>query len=366
MKRNAYILLITIVVLLTACNKETKIEYFPYRVEKSNFWGMMSPTGKCLYEGKFMYAPSVATRGVFVVREEINQFAYYTAEENPQRINNELYQVAKPFLLSDFAAVKRKNDNCFGIINKRGQQLATLPSHIVDLGLFSEGLAPFVTDSIVPKMGYIDTKGSVVIEPRYSVATNFVCGVALVEEVVKGIPLVTVINPQGEVLYTFGNEWQALATEYSDGLLPVINIRQEIGFIDTQGKMAIEPSDEWAMCIPTNPATIPYTFKAGRCIFSDGVYYGLMDTKGRIVVPAQYRNLYLGEGGLFAAEDKDYNWGCIDADGKTIIPFEHVPGVIRPSITPQCIVMQNEAQRYRLINEKGEVVSKPFTNYRTL
>ena len=84
-----------------------------------------------------------------------------------------------------------------------------------------------------------------------------------------------------------------------------------------------------------------------------------------MVVPAEYLNIYLGEGGLFAAEDRNHKWGCIDSKGNIIIPFEHIPGIIRPSITPHCIVMQNEAQRFRLLNDKGEVISKPFANYQT-
>ena len=361
-----YIILLFIA-LFTSCNtNDNEIEYFPYRVENSSFWGMMDTNGSTLFEGKFMYPPGVASRGVFLVVEEIDRYAFYTTTENPQRINNTLYTQAKPFRYSDYTPVKCDGENHFSIINKKGKLIATLPANIIDMGFFAYGLAPFMTDSIVPRMGYVNTQGEVVIEPRYSLATNFVCGVALVEQVIKGIPSIMVIDTKGNTLYTFGNEWRPLATEYSDGLLPVINIRQEIGFLDTKGKLAIAPNDEWQLCMPSNPATIPYTFKANRCIYSDGHHYGLIDKHGKIVVPAQYLNIYLGEGGLFAAEDSNHNWGCIDSNGKEIIPFEHLPGVIRPSITPRCIVMQNEAQRFRLINDKGEVMSKPFTNYQTL
>lgn len=366
MKRISIVTAVVVMLLFTACQQEDyNIEYFPYRIEKSDFWGMMSPDGKPLFDGKFMFAPTISTRGIFMAREEVGTFAFYTAEEAPQRINDKSYIMAKPFLMSDYTTVLQEGDTQYNIIDKQGNTIATLPQYIVDVGFFSSGLAPFATDSVGRRMGYINTQGEVAIEARYSLATNFVGGVALVEEIIKGIPSVKVINAQGKTLYTFGNEWQPLATEYSDGLLPVINIRHEIGFLDTQGRMAIAPTDEWQMCLPNNPANIPYTFKDGHCIFSDGQYYGLMNKKGKIVVPAQYRNLYLGEGGLFAAEDQEGNWGCINSRGETIIPFEHFPGVIRPSITPRCIVMQNEAQRYRLINEKGEVISKPFTNYHT-
>ena len=353
-----------LVVLIGSCRpQDYTIEYFPYRTEKSAFWGMMSPKGTPLFEGRFMNPPSISTRGVFLVQEEDGYYAFYTTTEKTQRINEYNYVMAKPFLLSNYTPVLKQGDNSFTIIDIKGNTVATLPDNVADIGFFANGLAPFVTDSIAPRMGYVDTHGQVAIPARYSLATNFVCGVALVEEIIKGIPSVSVIDPKGNTIYTFGNEWQPLATEYSDGLLPIINIRQEIAFLDTHGQVAIPPQEHLHMCMPNNPATIPYTFKAGHCIYSDGMYYGIIDKRGKIVVPAQYLNLYLGEGGLFAAEDRHHNWGCINSQGKVIIPFEHFPGVIKPSITPHCIVMQNEAQRYRLINDKGKVISKPFTNY---
>ena len=355
-----------LVALATSCTqKDVAIEYFPYRTDRSNYWGMMSPNGTPLFEGQFINPPSISTRGVFMVQDESGLYSFYTTQENPRRINDHDYKMAKPFLFSDYTPALRDGDNTLSIIDIKGKTVATLPHNIIDIGFFAYGLAPFVTDSITPRMGYIDTQGCIVIPAHYSLATNFVCGVALVEEIVKGIPSVSVIDTHGNTIYTFGNEWMPLATEYSDGLLPIINIRREIAFLDTHGKIAIQPDDNLHMCLPDNPATIPYTFKNGHCIYSDGAYYGLINRRGEIVVPAQYLNLYLGEGGLYAAEDRNHKWGCIDTRGNTIIPFEHFPGVIRPSITPHCIVMQNEAQRYRLIDHKGKVISKPFTNYQT-
>lgn len=367
MKKQLYHLVTAwlLVVLLGSCNQQDfTIEYFPYRSEKSGFWGMMSPNGTSLFDGRFMNPPGISTRGVFMVQEEDGYYAFYTAKEKTQCINDDKYIMAKPFLLSDYTPVLSKDNNRLSIIDIKGNTVATLPDNIVDIGFFANGLAPFVTDSTIRRMGYVDTRGNIVIPARYSLATNFVCGVALVEEIIKGIPSVSVIDPKGNTIYTFGNEWQPLASEYSDGLLPVINNRREIGFLDTRGRMAIQPSDQWSMCLPSNPYTIPYTFKAGHCIYSDGTNYGLMNKRGKITVEARYKNIYLGEGGLFAAENQEGKWGCIDSQGREIIPFNHVPGEIRPSITPQTIVLMNEAQRHRLINSRGETISRPFGEYR--
>lgn len=365
MKRLYLPIVITLCLLSMSCRHDsTTIEYFPYRIEKSDFWGMMSPDGKPLFSGKFMFAPQTTTGNVFMALEEEGKYAFYTAEAEPQRINNELYTIAQPFRNSNYTIVRCEDADHLSIIDIDGKHRAELPDSIIDTGFFSAGLTPFVVNTQPPRMGYLDINGNIVIEPRYRLATNFVCGVALVEEIIKGIPSLTIINPKGEKIYTFGNEWQPLASEYSDGLLPVINNRREIGFLDTRGRMAIQPSDQWSMCLPSNPYTIPYTFKAGHCIYSDGTNYGLMNKRGKITVEARYKNIYLGEGGLFAAENQEGKWGCIDSQGREIIPFNHVPGEIRPSITPQTIVLMNEAQRHRLINSRGETISRPFGEYR--
>lgn len=364
MKRIIILLTIAMALLFVSCRQQpAEIEYFPFRTSKTDLWGMMSTNGDVLCDGKFMNVPDVAVRGVFIAREDDGVLGYYTTDKKVQRINDERYVVAKPFLFDNYAAVCREGDTHITIIDIKGREVASLPDSVADVGLFANGIAPFMIDNIVPRMGYIDYRGNVVIEPRYRFATNFICGVALVEELVGFKQQLTIVNPKGEVIYTFDHLWRPLASEYSDGMLAVINPQGAIGFLDTQGRLAIEPSDRWRMCLPNNPFTIPYTFKDGRAIFSDGFHYGLIDKKGNIVVPAQYINIYLGEGGLFVAENKEHNWGCIDKNGDIVIPFEHLPGVIRKSITPRTIVMQNEAQRYRLIDNRGEVISKPFENY---
>ncbi len=368
MQRLLLIAITFTVLSLSSCHQQEKlpVECFPFRTEHTDFWGMMGLDGKVLFDGKFMYCPSITSRGVFLAKEENDMYAFYTATASPQRINEDTYSSAKLFLYSDITPVRRKEDTFITLIDKEGNNITTLPSNIIDVGFFANGLAPFITDSIVPGMGYIDEKGIIQIEARYSLATNFVCGVALVSQLNDNIPVISVIAPNGNTIYKFDNSLRPLAWEYSDNLLPVINLKGEIGFINTQGEMSIPPSNKWEMCQPINPATIPYTFKAGRCIYSLNGRYGLLDKHGNIAVEAKYRNIYLGEGGLFAAEDENNNWGCIDGNGNIIIPFEYLTGEIRPSIAPHTIIMQNESGRYKLINEKGETISRfTFSQYQS-
>lgn len=364
MKRISVFLTIVVALLFVGCRQQpSEVEYFPFCSEKNGFWGMMSPDGDVLVDGRFMYPPVYASRGVFLAQEDPDAFGFYKTNKKVERINSDRYVEAQPFRYDNYTAVRREGDNYFTIIDIEGNRVSVLPDSIIDIGLFAHGVAPFMVDHVVPRMGYVDYQGRVVIEPRYNFATNFRCGVALVEGVSDGDHHISVINPLGDVIYNIDSRYTPIHAEYSDNLLAVVNDSRQIGFLDTQGRMVIAPGDKFKYAVSHNPATIPYKFKAGRAIYTDGFHYGLIDTRGRIVVPAQYVNIYLGEGGMFVAENKEHNWGCIDGNGEVIIPFEHLPGVIRQSVTPHAIIMQNEAQRYRIINHKGEVISRPFENY---
>lgn len=357
----------TILVLASCSRKEvTPVEYFPFKTETTDFWGMMGLDGNILFDGRFMYCPSVSSRGLFMAREENGLLSFYTAEANPRKIGKDYYTSAKLFLYSDYTPVRKKDEYNITIINKKGEEVAKLPQQIIDVGFFAEGLAPFRSDDIRPRMGYIDEKGNVKIEPQYIVATNFLCGVALVAYEKNDEMTISIIGSNGKTVYTFGQGIRPLSWEYSDGLLAVIDTVGKIGFIDTRGKIAIKPAEELKLCQPRNPANIPYTFKNGRCIYYDGEHYGLLDRNGNIAVPAQYKTIYLGEGGLFAVENTRNEWGCIDGDGNTVLPFEYVTGEIRPSIDAHAIVVQNESGRYKIVNEQGKTISHlTFSQYQS-
>lgn len=357
----------TIILLASCSHKEvTPVEYFPFKTETTDFWGMMGLDGNILFDGRFMYCPSVSSRGVFMAREENGLLSFYTAEANPRKIGKGYYTSAKLFLYSDYTPVRKENEHNITIINKSGGEVVKLPLNIIDVGFFAEGLAPFRTDDIRPRMGYIDEKGNIKIEPEYVVTTNFLCGVALVAYKKNDELITSVIASNGKTIYTFDKGLRPLSWEYSDGLLAVIDSAENIGFIDTRGKIAIKPTKELKMCFPANPANIPYTFKSGRCIYYDGQYYGLLDKKGNIAVPAQYNNIYLGEGGLFAVENTRHEWGCIDGDGNVVLPFEYVTGEIRPSIDIHAIVVQNESGRYKIVNDQGKTISRlTFSQYQS-
>ncbi len=367
MKQTTYLLIILIVILSSCSPKcETPVDYFPFKTEKSDFWGMMRPDGDILFDSRFMYCPSISSRGVFMAREENGLLSFYTAKSNPQKIGNDYYTAAKLFLYSDYTPVRKEGETFFSIIDKKGITHAVLPDNVIDVGFFANGLAPFVIDSIETRMGYIATNGEVKIPAHYIVATNFVCGVALVSYQENDALHIAIISPTGKTIHTFDKALQPMAWEFSDGMLPVINPKGEIGFIDTSGKIVIEPSSEWLPIQPRNNFNLPYTFKDGRSIYCDGKAYGLIDKKGNIVVEAQYENIYLGEGGLFAAENAAHQWGCIDKDGDIIIPFKYLTGEIRPSITPHTIVIQNESGKYKLIDHTGETISHlPFSQYQS-
>ena len=82
--------------------------------------------------------------------------------------------------------------------------MAQLPNSVTQVGNFCEGLAPFCQgDSL---WGYIDTKGKVVINPKYDAAEFFTDGLAAVG-VGKGDDMtVKFIDKDNKVKFTIKKE----------------------------------------------------------------------------------------------------------------------------------------------------------------
>lgn len=182
--------------------------------------------------------------------------------------------------------IKQSNDeydktNRVGYIDKDGQLIIPFQFDAIVAGEggeslefndFSEGLAAVSKND---KYGFIDTKGKVVIEPKYEWASSFSDGLAIVS--VEG--LYGAIDKQGKTVIPF--EYQALA-DFHDGFAT-----------------AARP--------PKNPED--YESK-----------YGLINKKNEVVIPFMYESMGNLSESLIAVK-KDGKWGYVDTKNKAIIPI---------------------------------------------
>ncbi|CAD7287750.1 hypothetical protein LMG7974_00631 [Campylobacter majalis] len=196
---------------------------------------------------------------------------------------------------------------------------------------FSEGVALFMTDNYT--YGYLDTKGKVIIEPKFSEANSFTEGLAAVQ--IGG--LFGFIDKTGKVIIKpqfndVGRFYEGLANALKDG---------KFGFIDKKGKFVIPPKYDNVMPFSEGLAAVSvgekwgFIDKSGKVVvelkfdgvdeFRDGMTlvrlcekFGFVDKSGRLAIEAKFDSGdYFGDGLAPVLVDK--RWGFIDKSGEFVI-----------------------------------------------
>ena len=88
MKKTILLFISCIVIcLLNSCNKgkERGVQYFPFQESENSLWGMISPSGKVLFNEEFKEMPTIVRDGRFMVRNADGLWEIYTAEEKPKK-----------------------------------------------------------------------------------------------------------------------------------------------------------------------------------------------------------------------------------------------------------------------------------------
>ena len=128
---------------------------------------MIGTDGNVLFEDEFKDEPTSAKNGRFLVKNGNGLWEIYTAEAKPEKIGEEYLQIAD-FNASVTPSVK-KNEK-ISLIDVNGVVKATLDKannkNIIRCSVFSYGFAIIVTEDDM--YGIINTKGEVVIEPKYA------------------------------------------------------------------------------------------------------------------------------------------------------------------------------------------------------
>lgn len=219
-------------------------------------------------------------------------------------------------------------------------------------GLFEEGYTVVYVDSgqkdsagsSINKYGYIDRNGKIAIEPIYDMAGNFK----------EGLGVVTLNNKYGAI-DTTGRVVVPIEFEYimlfSEGLAPFsINGGALWGYIDKTGKVVIEPKYEYANVfsdglglVRKNGANV-YVDRKGKEVialdpeiapqasgFHDGyavvstndLKFGLINKKGKLVLPIQYGYLGPLSEGLMVYADEKAHYGYLNVEGKEVVPAKY-------------------------------------------
>ncbi|HYL98798.1 MAG TPA: WG repeat-containing protein, partial [Blastocatellia bacterium] len=173
---------------------------------------------------------------------------------------------------------------------------------------FSQGLAAVEIDG---KWGYIDTRGRIVIKPRFTQASSFADGQACVA--MNG--RIGFINRSGRMLHQF--EGFEICPKVIEGLIVTKSGVHGWGYINQRGEMAVPPR-----------------FRGGQ-VFSDGLAaievesedptndlippkWGYINKTGKIVIEPRFTRAFPFQDGLAYVEMGDDVSGYIDKTGRLV------------------------------------------------
>ncbi len=229
---------------------------------------------------------------------------------------------------------------------------------------FNEGLAVVAVDidSNACFYGYIDTKGSFVIPAKYQYANYFLNGYAVVQDYERFgiidrrgrevVPIkyefITPVDANGNYVVRDLDGSEKLAmfsiqgnkqltpyryedfTFYSEGLYVTRVDANTYEFLDIKGKRRFDRYE------------FIQGFHDGFCMVKQNGHYGIINRKGRAILPCQYdHSPYQPEGYIFyeglALIEKDNHIGYCDQQGKIVIPIQYTAGFsFTEGIAPVC------------------------------
>ena len=192
------------------------------------------------------------------------------------------------------------------------------------------------------KVGYMNRKGEVVIQPQFSGEARFFSeglAAACIEDNKCGYIDETgkfVINPQFE-----------RTSRFSEGLAAV-QVGEKVGYIDKTGKFAVNPQFE------SGDMEIYGTFSEGLAGVKVGDKHGFIDKTGRIVINPQFEFAFPFTEGL-AAVEMGSKWGFVDNEGKiTINPqFDEASPFIND------LAAVKIRKQYGYVDKTGKIVINP-------
>lgn len=248
-------------------------------------WGYIDETGRFFIKPSFDYAAEFQDNELAVAGREgkvgvIDRNGRFVIAPKYESINEFSEGLAIAFDSKEFKVL----DETGRVIYKSTEPISS----------FKEGRAAIqqrVSDNKF-LYGFIDTSGSVVIQPRYQYVTDFDNGKAVVKLDTEGY---AIIDRNGAALKTFD---YYRVDGLSEGLAAFqLSQDSKFGYIDDSGKVVISPKFSEA-----------FAFKDGMAVVNASAdfsnrEYGVIDRKGRYVLKPEYNDaMILGEGMLAAGK----------------------------------------------------------------
>jgi hypothetical protein len=191
----------------------------------------------------------------------------------------------------------------FSLVGRDRQPISKLRFRDVDE--FSEGLAAVQVGDL---WGYIDEDGKVVIPPRFGRARRFNSGLAAVYDRKNWIYIDKIGNRAFDIQI---EGWNGYLADFYEGRAALQVARSGFlyyGYLDTGGRLAIPPIYEQAERFSEKKASVK---REGK--------WGIITSDGEWILTPTYRQIGEFSNGLAPFASNDARWGYLDANGKVAI-----------------------------------------------
>lgn len=310
--KHQHLLLALAALLLSACaskNSLMSIDYFGFKEKEDGRWGLMNLRGEVLCESEFKNEPSYVVNDRLYVGTSEGKYQFYEASENPQVIGDGIKYEQVGLFTGKYAPVLKK-DGSIKYIDKNGDVAIDLQKKFPNKNI--EIAFNFYNDRALIKMdgkcGAIDTDGKLVVPCKYAHAATFYDDIAVFyeEEDENGNMKWYLINRDGKVLLTRSTETIRPISFFRDGVCLAIINNDKHAIIDDKCKILHKLGDKHVYSRIAN----------GMFIFEEDGSYGLMDTKGEVLIKAKYDNMDFN--GHLVVGNIDDEWYLLDLKGKKI------------------------------------------------
>lgn len=255
----------------TTTKKATRTADIQAAVLKNNQWNFINTKGELLKDEGYVYADNFSEGWACVnstgsrMNGRIVGGMYYLIDKYGKKSS---FSFKDAFRLHEGRAIVEV-ENKKAIIDKSGK---VIQSGFDKLLHFSDGLAPATIGDVV---GYIDRDGK----------------------------------------WAFKVDKTVVIDVFSEGLARARK-GKKVGFLNTSGKWQVKPTFKFAT--PFSEKRAAFTVKEESDLFEK---YGFIDTKGKVVIPAIYKDAGNFNEGLCNVK-KGNKWGYIDQSGKVVIDFQ--------------------------------------------
>lgn len=330
-------------------NPNDLVEMYPVKVSKSA-WSFVDKDGKIIYEDEFKNEPTPVIDGHFVV-EEGDKYTFYEAGKKPKALAEGLKDAG--FYIDGVIPVVMPKER-ISLMNGSGKVIKTIePVSGKEIIKISAGALDgmFTIENEDGEVGFANTKGEVVIPPKYADATLFNEGYACASKDNDGDYTYVIIDKKGKEAGKLKSGWKPMSN-FIGGRLLVRDEDGRFGFSNTKGEVE-----------KRLPEKVEYVanFNEKYMIYSNENSYGVWKIgEDQPQIKAKYDYLSFYNDKLLLANNDD-RYFLIDYSGEKKVEFDDYKGVMALS-GKGFELLAREGSHYILINEDGKPVGKEEFN----